>query len=84
MLRLLIQKVTTLRGKAADEFLQLNLKYIENKEKLKEAKKAKDFVEENKKLVEKGEEPKELPNELKEKTYIAFTNELKPLGAKAR
>ena len=63
-----IQKVTTLRGKAADEFLQLNLKYIENKEKLKEAKKAKDFVEENKKLVEKGEEPKELPNELKEKT----------------
>ena len=62
-----IQKVTNVRGKAADEFLQLNLKYIENTAKLKEAKKVKNFIEENKKLVEKGEEPKELPNELKEK-----------------
>jgi len=63
-----IQKVTTLRGQAAEEYLQLNLKFFENTEKLKEAKKVKKLVEENIKLVEKGEEPKEIPNELKEKS----------------
>ena len=63
-----IQKVTELRGKAADEYFELNTRFLLNKERLKEAKEAKDFVEENKKLVEKGEEPKELPNELKEKS----------------
>jgi len=62
-----IQKVTEIRGEAANEFLELNLRYIENSQRLKEAKEAQKVVEENNKLVQKGKEPSEIPEALKEK-----------------
>ena len=62
-----IQKVTEVRGEAATEFLELNLRYIENSQRLKEAKEAQKIVEENNKLVQEGKEPSEIPEALKEK-----------------
>ena len=62
-----IQKVTEVRGEAANEFLELNIRYIENSQRLKEAKEAQKIVEENNKLVQEGKEPSEIPEALKEK-----------------
>mgnify|MGYP003630275335 FL=1 len=62
-----IQKVTEVRGEAANEFLELNIRYIENSQRLKEAKEAQKIVEENNKLVQEGKEPTEIPEALKEK-----------------
>ena len=62
-----IQKVTQVRGEAATEFLELNIRYIENSQKLKEAKEVQKLIEENSKLVQEGKEPKEIPQASKEK-----------------
>ena len=68
-----IQKVTEVRGEAANEFLELNIRYIENSQRLKEAKEAQKIVEENNKLVQEGKEPTEIPEALKEKGIISGT-----------
>ena len=62
-----IQKVTKVRGEAANEFLEINLRYIENKSRLQEAKKVQKLIKENEQLLQEGKEPKEIPEALKEK-----------------
>jgi len=62
-----IQKVTQVRGEAANEFLEINLRYIENKSRLQEAKKVQKLIQENEQLLQEGKEPKEIPEALKEK-----------------
>ena len=62
-----IQKVTQVRGRAAEEFLEINLRYIENKSRLQEAKKVQKLIQENEQLLQEGKEPKEIPEALKEK-----------------